>query len=78
VPDIGITASDDIAAVETASLDMIKTEDLIPNGMPGNRELLDEGDHLFERIHAKDPYHMLRELEKIYDCSSNYTLKEVK
>ncbi|MCP4727414.1 MAG: DUF362 domain-containing protein, partial [bacterium] len=41
VPDIGITASDDIAAVETASLDMIKTEDLIPNGMPGNRELLD-------------------------------------
>ncbi|MFC1564785.1 DUF362 domain-containing protein [candidate division KSB1 bacterium] len=78
VPDIGIVASQDMVAAETASLDMIKTENLLPNGMPKNHELLEGDGHLFERIHAKDPYHMLHELEKIYDCSTKYELKEVK
>ena len=34
VPDIGIMASDDIVAIERASIDAIKIEDLIPAGIP--------------------------------------------
>lgn len=76
-PDIGILASEDIAAVETASLDMIKTEDLIPKGLPKRRELLDNEGHLFERIFAKDPYLMIKFLEEIYECSSQYRIIEI-
>ena len=78
VPDIGILAGNDIAAIETASLDMIKTENLIQNGLPKNRNTLGEGRHLFEKIHGKDPYTMIQYLEDYYECSSEYEIKEVK
>lgn len=78
VPDIGILAGEDIAAIDTASLDMIKTENLLQNGLPKNRNKLGEGKHLFEKIHAKDPYLMVKYLENYYDCSSEYVLEEVK
>ena len=78
VPDIGILSSNDIAAIDTASLDMIKVENFLPNGMPKNRKLLKKGKHLFERIHAKDPYLMIKYLEEIYDCSSKYKIEEIK
>ena len=78
VPDIGILGSEDIGAIDTASLDMVKTENLLPEGLPRNRKLLDKGKHLFERIHGKDPYLMLKFLEKYYDCSMKYQLEEVK
>ncbi|MFA5205492.1 MAG: DUF362 domain-containing protein, partial [Lentisphaeria bacterium] len=55
VPDIGILAGRDIVAVEQASLDLIHTEDLIPGSLPKGWKL-HPGNHLFERIHAKDPY----------------------
>jgi hypothetical protein len=76
VPDIGIVASDDIVAVDTASLDMIKTENLIATGLPKGREL-GSGSHLFERIHAKDPYVMIKYLQEYYGGSSAYELVEV-
>jgi uncharacterized Fe-S center protein len=78
VPDIGILASDDIVAVETASLDMIKTEDLLKNGLPKGRKLLEGTGHLFERIHGKDPYLMVKYLKKVYSGSSRYKIEEVK
>ena len=78
VPDIGILAGEDIAAVETATLDLIKTEDLLPKGLPKNRKLVDSGKHLFEKIHAKDPYLMVQCLEKIYPCTAKYNLIEIK
>ena len=78
VPDIGIIAGEDIAAVDTASLDMIKTENLIPNGLPKERKLLDVEGHLFEKIHAKDPYVMVKFLKEYYDCTAEYEVKEVK
>ncbi len=78
VPDIGILGSEDIAAIDTASLDMIKTENLIPNSMPKNRKLLKTGKHLFERIHAKDPYLMIKYLTEYYDCTTQYKIEEVK
>ncbi len=78
VPDIGILASTDIVAVDTASLDLIKTENLIMNGLPIGRELVDVDGHMFEKIHGKDPYLMVKYLEKIYSGSSKYDLNEVK
>lgn len=63
VPDIGIMASSDIVAIERASLDAIKIEDLIPVGVPKGMELGTEG-HLFERLHAKNPYVQLDALQE--------------
>ena len=77
VPDIGILVSDNICAIENASLDMIKTENLLYNGLPKGRELLEGDGHLFERIHGKDPYLMIRELSKMNGQSGKYVLREV-
>jgi hypothetical protein len=77
VPDIGILASEDIVAVERASLDMIKTENLLPNGLPRGRSLM-AGTHLFERVHGKDPYAMVQCLQKLHGGAATYTLKEIK
>lgn len=77
VPDIGILAGEDIAAIDTASLDLIRTENLIPGGLPKNRSL-GEGNHLFEKIHAKDPYVMLDYLQEYYPCTNRYELETVR
>jgi uncharacterized Fe-S center protein len=76
VPDIGILASGDLVAVDRASLDMIKTEHLLYNGLPKGRAL-GKGKHLFEKIHAKDPYAMLACLKKYYGGSDTYRIIEV-
>ncbi|MCX7848467.1 MAG: DUF362 domain-containing protein [bacterium] len=76
VPDIGIMASRDICAVEMASLDAIKTEKLLVEGLPKGRELR-EGGHLFERIHGKDPYLMVRRLSELRGGSLEYRLREI-
>ncbi len=78
VPDIGILAGTDIAAIDIASLDMVKTENLLPNGLPKNRSKLGEGEHLFEKIHGKNPYTMIEYLKDYYDCNPAYEIKEVK
>ncbi|MFC1490880.1 DUF362 domain-containing protein, partial [Candidatus Latescibacterota bacterium] len=78
VPDIGILAGTDIAAIDIASLDMVKTENMIPGGLPKNRSTLGEGSHLFEKIHGKDPYRMIRYLEDYYDCNPEYEIKEIR
>ena len=78
VPDIGILASDDIVAIETASLDMIKTENFLKQGLPKGRELLDRKGHLFEKIFAKNPYMMIKDLEKVYGGTSKYSIEEIK
>ncbi len=77
VPDIGILASDDLVAIEKASLDMIKSEELLPNSLPEGRELR-EGKHLFEKIWGKDPFVQITELEKKGLGSIDYEIKEVK
>ena len=77
VPDIGIMSSDDIVAIERAALDAIKVENLIPNGLPSGMELGSEG-HLFERIHRKNPFIQLHELEKLGLGSQEYVLQTIK
>ncbi len=76
VPDIGIMASDDLVAIEKASLDAIKAENLLPGSLPVGRKLR-EGKHLFEKIWGKDPYGQIDELEKIGLGSSSYIIEEV-
>ncbi len=76
VPDIGVMASSDIVAIERACLDAIKTENLIPGGLPQGLELGTEG-HLFERIHGKNPYIQLKELEKCGLGTQEYHIEQV-
>lgn len=76
VPDIGMLAGRDIVAIEKASLDLIRTEDLIPGCLPPNIELGEEG-HLFERIHRKDPYAVVDCLEELGRGGKEYEFVEV-
>ena len=77
VPDIGIAASRDIVALEQASLDLIKEENLIPGSLPKDRELV-AGNHLFARIHAKDPFIQVAALERHGLGTRRYRLEEVR
>ena len=76
VPDIGIMASKDIVAIERASLDAIKIEDLIHSGIPQGQEIGAQG-HLLERLHGKNPFTQLDELEKRKLGTQEYTIKEI-
>ena len=75
--DIGIMMSDDIVAVERASIDAIKVERLIPEGVPQGLKLTGEG-HLFERLHGKNPYVQLEKLVEMGLGSQEYELQIVK
>ncbi len=77
VPDIGIMSSDDIVAIERASMDSVKLENLLPNSIPEGMKLGDSGT-LFERLHGKDPFIQLRELEKVGLGTQEYEIEEVK
>ena len=76
VPDIGILAGRDIVAMEQASLDLIKAENLIPGSLPEKYKLGETG-HLFERVHGKDPYVVIGWLEEMGHGSREYKLAEV-
>ena len=76
VPDIGIMASTDIVAIERACLDAIKFEDLISDGVPQGMELGTTG-HLFERIHGKNPFLQLNELENRNLGTQDYNIVEI-
>ncbi|MBM3709799.1 MAG: hypothetical protein FJW61_05200 [Actinobacteria bacterium] len=69
-------ASDDIAAIEKASLDAIKFENLLPDSLPAGRELR-EGKHLFEKIWGKDPYLQIKILDELGMGNSSYELEEI-
>lgn len=78
VPDIGILQSDNIVAVEQASLDLIKTDQLILQNVPDQMLPLGENGHLFERLHGKDPYEQVRQCIAAGLGSPEYVLQEVK
>lgn len=77
VPDIGIMASDDIVAIERACLDVIKMENLIMDGIPKGHIMGEEG-HLFQRLHGKNPYVQVNELEKRGLGTQQYEIEEIK
>jgi uncharacterized Fe-S center protein len=77
LPDVGILASQDIVAVDKASLDMTKDGQPLPGSLPPGRDLV-EGRHLFQRIHGKDPYVQIEQMESIGLGTSRYEVKEIK
>ena len=77
IPDVGILASEQITPIENASLDLTRDFDPIPGSLPKGRQLL-PGKHLMERIHAKDPYVQIDQLEAVGLGSREYRLIEVK
>jgi len=77
VPDVGIMMSDDLVAIETASLKAIKTRNFIEGTLPKGRKLL-KGRHLLEKIHRKDPYIQVNALERRGLGSKKHRLVEVK
>lgn len=76
VPDIGILAGRDIVAIENASLDLVRVEDLIPGALPTQLPLGD-GKHLFERIHGKDPYLVIDYLAELGHGAREYGICEI-
>ena len=78
IPDIGILAGRDIVAIEQATLDLIDSVPLIPGALPENWDLdPDESKHLFDRIHHKDPYAVVKYLAELGCGSREYVLDEV-
>ena len=77
VPDIGILAGTNIVATECASIDMIKSENLIPRTLPKCYKPSGRG-HLLEQIHpGKDPYLQIERAEKLGLGSKYYSLLEI-
>ena len=76
VPDIGILAGSDIVAIEQASLDLVRTEDLIPGALPPGWTLGASG-HLFERVHGKDPHAVVEFLAELGLGTTGYILREI-
>jgi len=77
VPDVGILASKDIAAIEQASIDSVKAENFIPGSLPHPYEVRDVEGHLFQKIHGKDPYLQVEMCEKLGLGERRYELTEV-
>ena len=76
VPDIGVMASRDMVAIETATLKAIEARHFIPGSLIGNRRLM-KGRHLFEQIHGKDPFLQIKALERHGVGLSRYRLIDV-
>jgi hypothetical protein len=77
IPDVGIVAAEDIVAVEKASLDLTRDGVPLPGSLPPGRKLVD-GKHLFQRIHGKDPYVQIDQLEAVGLGTPNYQIKEIR
>ena len=77
VPDIGIMSGWDMVSLEQASVDAVKMENLIPQGIPDGMELREDG-HLFYRLHGKDPYVQIEKLEEAGLGTKEYTLTLIK
>jgi hypothetical protein len=79
VPDAGIFGSDDIVAVEQATLDVIGQTRLIEENVPTSLEVHTREGHPFRWLHGplKDPYLVVEYGEKIGLGSREYELVDV-
>lgn len=76
VPDIGILASDDIVAVERATLDLISRAQVINDSTAGDRGIT-SAENIFKAIHGKDPYIQVRAAAELGLGSMDYELVTV-
>jgi hypothetical protein len=77
VPDIGIMASDDIVAIEQASIDSIDAKNYIPGSLPEQVKMTDSDEHLLKRIWGKDPYLQVESAATLGLGSRDYALAEI-
>ncbi|MCX7919558.1 MAG: DUF362 domain-containing protein [bacterium] len=80
LPDIGILGSDDIVAIEQASLDLLKPHKILAENLPGEMRYQPRvKGHPLQKIHGvyKDPYIVVQELEKLGFGSRKYELVDV-
>ena len=79
LPDAGIFGSDDIIAVEQATLDIIARDRLIEENIPTSLEVHTRQGHPFAWLHGplKDPYVAVAYGEKLGLGSRDYELMDV-
>ncbi len=77
IPDVGIMMSDDLVAIEMASLKAMRTKNFIEGTLPKGRKLM-KGRHFLEKVHRKNPYVQVNALERRGLGSKKYRLVEVK
>lgn len=79
LPDAGIFGSDDIVAIETATLDMIAKSRLIEENIPTSMEVWCREGHPFAQLHGpyKDPYRVVNYLAALGMGSPEYELEDV-
>jgi hypothetical protein len=79
LPDAGIFGSDDIVAVEQATLDRLTQTPIIEENLPGMMEIISRQGHPWQWIHGpyKDPYEMLACAESMGMGSREYELVDV-
>ncbi|MCX5684610.1 MAG: DUF362 domain-containing protein [Planctomycetota bacterium] len=77
IPDVGILAGEDLVAVDKASLDLTADGVPLPGSLPSGRELV-EGKHMFQRIHGKDPYSQIEQMEAAGLGTAKYRLQEIR
>ncbi len=79
LPDAGIFGSDDIVAVEQATLDALGQSPVAAENLPAMMEVVTREGHPFQQIHGpyKDPYAMLAHAESLGMGSRQYELVDV-
>ena len=79
LPDAGVFGSDDLVAVEKATLDVTARTPIITENLPGMMEIVSREGHPWQWIHGpyKDPYEQLEMAEKIGLGSRQYELVDV-
>lgn len=79
LPDAGVFGSDDIVAVETATLDVIARDALIEANIPTSMEVHCREGHPFQQMHGplKNPYLAIQYAETLGLGSSDYDLVDV-
>jgi uncharacterized Fe-S center protein len=79
LPDAGVFGSDDIVALEQATLDMLARTPIIEENLPGMFEIVTREGHPWQWIHGpyKDPYEQLAIAERLGLGSRAYELVDV-
>jgi uncharacterized Fe-S center protein len=79
LPDAGVFGSDDIVALDQATLDVIASTHLIEDNIPTSMEVHTRAGHPFQWLHGplKDPYKVVEYGEKMGIGSREYELVDV-
>ncbi len=79
LPNAGIFGSDDIVALENATLDVLAEDEIIEENVPNSMEVVSHDGHPLQWIHGqyKDPYHLVEKGEEYGIGKGDYDLVDV-